>query len=161
MWYVAATKVREEESAVRNLTRQGFFTFLPMMTKTVRHARRSAVRRVPLFPGYVFLNGGKMERWRSVNGTRGILRLLTVCDRPAVVEPGFVEELIGLSGQDGLVDLQPRLTVGASVEFASGPLAQRIGHLLSLDDRGRATVLLQFLQSDVQVQTSAGNLLPA
>jgi transcriptional antiterminator RfaH len=116
---------------------------------------------VPLFPGYVFLDAAKAKRWRSVNGTRGVLRLLTVCDRPAVVEPGFVEELIGLSGQDGLVDLKPRLAPGARVEFAAGPLAQRIGHLLSLDDRGRATVLLRFLHSDAQVRTSAGNLLPA
>ncbi|MBN9074945.1 MAG: transcriptional activator RfaH [Rhizobiales bacterium] len=161
MWYVAATKAREEERALRNLTQQGFCAFLPMMERTVRHARRTALRTIPLFPGYVFIDGTRAARWRSVNGTKGITRLIVFSDRPAIVEPGFVEELIKLSRADGVIDLKPRLSIGARVEFAAGPMAQRIGHLLSLDDRGRATVLLRFLLSEVRVKTDAGNLLPA
>ena len=161
VWYVAATKAWEEEKARANLANQGFQVFLPKIRRMVRHARRSVLRSMPLFPGYVFVDGSKAQRWRSINGTLGVRHLITFDERPAVVEAGFVETLIGMSSQGGIVDLRSRLEVGDAVEFASGPMAGRIGRLVELDDRGRAAVLMELLSNQVRVRTALDALLPA
>jgi transcriptional antiterminator RfaH len=161
MWYVAATKPREEDRAVRHLTEQGFGTFLPRIRRTVRHARRCVPRSAPLFPGYVFIRGETATRWRSVNGTTGILHLITHGPKPAVVEAGFVEALQGAADGDGIVNLHASLRVGDRVEFSSGPMARRIGQLIALDDRGRAAVLMELLSGKIAVRTEVRDLLPA
>jgi transcriptional antiterminator RfaH len=161
MWYVAATRPREEDRAIRHLTEQGFRTFLPRIRRTVRHARRCVPRSVPLFPGYVFIYGETATRWRSVNGTVGVLHLITHGPKPAVVEAGFVETLQETTDGDGIVNLQASLKVGDRVEFSNGPMARRIGQLVALDDRGRAAVLMELLSGKIAVRTEVRDLLPA
>jgi len=63
-WYVVATKPRKEAVAALNLKNQGFCIFLPQMRRTVRHARRTLVRTIPLFPTYLFLEASSAGRWR-------------------------------------------------------------------------------------------------
>ena len=71
--YVVATKAGRERLAARQLQNQAFDVFLPLRNKSVRHARRIITRKVPLFPGYLFV---RMDidavRWRAVNGTIGV-----------------------------------------------------------------------------------------
>ena len=160
MWFVAATRALEEDRAFVHLTNQGFVPFLPKIRKTVRHARRTTVKSLPLFPGYLFIDGSRAERWRSVNGTQGVRHLITHDERPAVVEAGFVEALLAMSAPDGVVDLRSRINVGDTVEFASGPLARRIGLLVELDGRGRASVLMELLSGQVRVRTRARQASP-
>jgi len=161
MWYVAATRPREEDRAVRHLTEQGFRTFLPRIRRTVRHARRCIPRSAPLFPGYVFIHGETAARWRSVNGTAGVLHLIAYGAKPSVVEAGFVEALQQAADRDGFVEIRSSLKVGDRVEFVGGPMARRLGQLVALDDRGRAAVLMELLSSKVSVRTDVRDLLPA
>ncbi len=159
-WLAVATKPRKEAVAALNLDNQGFDVFLPQMRRTVRHARKVCVRTVPLFPGYLFLKASVGARWRSVNGTFGVASILSSGEAPAMVERGFVEALKARVGAGGIVDFSRDLRVGSHVELIDGPFARRIGTLAELDDRGRVTVLLEFLATRVPVRTTAKSLLP-
>jgi len=82
-WYVAAVQPGREDSAERHLARQGFATFAPRHLRTVRHARRAMTRKVPLFPGYLFVALDlARDRWRSVNGTFGVRGLVAAGPAP-------------------------------------------------------------------------------
>jgi transcriptional antiterminator RfaH len=160
-WFVVATKPQKEAVAALHLENQGFVVFLPRMRRTVRHARRTSVRAIPLFPGYLFLDALFAARWRSVNGTFGAARIVLAGENPAIVERGFVEALKARTGSDGILDFRSGFRRGDRVELVDGPLARRIGHLADLDEKGRVTVLLEFLAARVPVHTTVGNLLPA
>lgn len=160
-WFVVATKPRKEAQAAFNLSNQGFDVFLPQMRKTIRHARRTFVGAVPLFPAYLFLEASSAGRWRSVNGTMGVKHIITGGEHPLAVEPGFVEALICKADGNGVIDLNPGFGSGDAVELLEGPFARQIGRLIDLDARGRASVLMEFLAGSVPVHTTVDNLVRA
>jgi transcription antitermination factor NusG len=81
-WYVATTLPRKEHFAAANLTNQNYRSFLPLHLETRRRARQFRTVLAPVFPRYIFiiLDVGRL-RWRSVNGTLGVQRLITDGDR--------------------------------------------------------------------------------
>jgi transcriptional antiterminator RfaH len=161
-WFVVATQPRKEALASSQLQNQGFYTFLATRWKTVRHGRRSRNVLAPLFPGYLFASfDAGPATMRAVNGTRGIRHLLTNGEHPSVLPHGFVEMLASTLNSDGTVSQQPYLKPGDKVECACGPFARQIGHLLSLDDRGRVRVLLDLLGTHIPVRVSVTDILPA
>jgi transcription elongation factor/antiterminator RfaH len=150
-WYVIKSQPRKESLAVLNLHRQGFRTFLPRLTKTVRHARKTRTVQAPLFPGYLFTPLDPDRRqWRPINGTFGVQGLIMEGDRPQPVPAGVVEAILALTAAPGsadweTVDWAPRLEPGGRVRILTGPFADQLGTLRSLDDHGRAMVLLEIM----------------
>jgi transcriptional antiterminator RfaH len=153
-WFVAYTEVNGETRAARHLENQGLQTFLPRYRKLRRHARRIQTVLAPLFPRYVFvrLDLGR-DRWRSVNGTRGVQRLVCCGDRPAVVPAGVVEEIAARADAAGVVTLAPSgLRKGDRVRIVEGPLADVTGLFEEMTDARRVTLLLDVLGRPVRVQ---------
>jgi transcription elongation factor/antiterminator RfaH len=142
-WYAVALQPHADALAKAHLERQGFSVFAPMMLRTVRHARQFITRHAPLFPGYLFvqLDRGR-DRWRAVNGTRGVRGLLNADDGPARVPAAVIEELMALEAA------RAALPEGASLEVVAGPFAGFVGRLQRLDGAARVTVLLQLIGAD-------------
>jgi len=153
-WYVVCARPHAETRAFVHLKRQGFQTFLPLYRKTIRHARQFRTVNAPLFPRYLFvaLNLDR-DRWRSVNGTFGVSRLIMEGERPKSIRSGVVEHLIVATDPYGLVLAAPDLKPGEKVRFASGPFAGLVGELLALDDDGRVRVLLEVMGAQIPVRT--------
>lgn len=160
-WYVVQTQASAEARAVANLGQQGYETFCPRIRRRVRHARSVRSTCQPLFPGYVFVALDVLrDRWRSVNGTRGAVRLLTQGELPQPVPHGVVENLIARTGGDGAIDWAAELIPGQKVRLIDGPLADLTGHLESLDAAGRVHVLLKVMGRAVFVTTMTRQLAP-
>jgi transcriptional antiterminator RfaH len=166
-WYVVRTQPRKEAMAEINLHRQGFRTFLPRLTKTVRHARQTRTVRAALFPGYLFTPlDMTRDQWRRINGSFGVLSLIMGGEQPRPVPHGVVEELIALAGAPGsedwdTVDWGRRLTPGGPVRVLTGPFADQLGTLESLDDHGRARVLLEIMGAARMVTLEGRSLFAA
>ncbi|MEJ0027272.1 MAG: transcriptional activator RfaH [Rhizomicrobium sp.] len=161
-WYVLQTQPHAENRAIANLERQGFHVFCPRIRKTVRHAR--AVKQVfsPLFPGYVFLERDiAIESWRSVNGTFGVMRLITQGEAPQPVPHGIVEALQSRMGGDGAMNWAPSFKIGQAIRITEGPFTDLIGTLEQLDASGRVRVLLDLLGRAVSVALRQEALAPA
>lgn len=161
-WYVVQTQPRAEARAAANLGRQGYRTFCPRRRRTVRHARRATVALVPLFPAYVFLRLDlSRDLWRSVNGTRGVVRLVSNGDVPARVPRGVVESLEARTDAEGAMDWSSSLEAGRPVRILDGAFADLVGTLLELDAGGRVRVLLDLLGRPVSVALPCEILVPA
>lgn len=161
-WYVISTKPGSENIAEINLTKQGFLTWTPRQVRVVRHARRRQERRVPFFPGYLFvqMDIGR-QRWSLVNGTFGVRSLIMEGEMPLPCPPGLVEGLQELTDDDGIFNGTAMIEPGDPVRVVSGPMAEFAGTFLRLDGSGRARVLLKLLSSDIVVTLHAAKLTPA
>jgi len=151
-WYVAMTRPRKERVAEENLKRQEFRCFLPLHTVTTRHARKFATKAVPAFLGYIFvIISVEQQRWRSVNGTIGVARLLTANDKPVPVAPGVVETLVKSSDAKGALLFEPPLSAGDKVRLRSGPFADALGVLQRLDGAGRVALMLDLVNGRIRL----------
>lgn len=101
-FFVVQTLPAAEATAAINLRAQKFTTFYPTRAvdeKTAKRLRRlfsaNATGTVPIISGYIFTMFDRdQDRWRSINGTRGVKRILGDPERPTPVPIGAVEEMM-------------------------------------------------------------------
>jgi transcriptional antiterminator RfaH len=78
-WYVVRSATRQEARAERGLREQGFAVYLPCRTRFVSHARKREAKKVPLFPGYLFVGiDHESQSCGEVNDTDGVHKLVSV-----------------------------------------------------------------------------------
>ena len=153
-WFAVQSQCHREAGAAIQLRNQGFRVFLPLRARTCRHARRIDVRLVPFFPGYLFvaLDLGR-DRWRSVNSTYGVQRLVTSgCEsRPMPVPLGIIEALHCEADARGCLMADDGLRVGEPVRILAGPFSDIVGELVQLDEPGRTRLLIELLGAQIPV----------
>lgn len=163
-WFVVQTKRAKEVYAREHLRRQHFKTFLPRISVSSRRYGKTITNHVPLFPGYLFVTFDlDCPGWCSINGTRGVSRLLrSECGRPLALPQDFIMSLIGSCDASEIIRrCHFNLTVGEPIEVIVGPFAKQLGQLVSLDTRGRAQVLLSLMGTSVCVNLTATSLKSA
>lgn len=159
-WYVVYTQPRSEDRAAWHLQNQGFNCFLPRFLKTRSHARKKDTVLEPLFPRYLFVKfDADISRWRSINGSRGVVSLLTDGVRPLPVPDSFVERLRTECDETGITSLD-RIGVfakGSCVRVTSGPFVGQVGEVADVLDKGidRVRVLLRLLGVETCMQVPA------
>lgn len=159
-WYVVQTQPSREAGAAMQLRAQGFEPFLPMIRKAVRRRARLHNVIAPLFPRYLFVPlAASQNGWRAINGTFGVVRLVSFGDRPQPTPVGLVENMLALAGDDGVLDLSRDLQIGQSVRLVAGPFANAIGECERLDGNGRVRVLLGIMGGRVAVSVDREDLL--
>ncbi len=161
-WFLVHTLPRSETQAQMHLTWQGFSTHVPLVLKTVRHARKLRTVRAPMFPRYLFviLDLGR-DRWLSIRSTVGVSSLFVCGDRPIPVPAGIVEALIERTDESNLMRLDDGLATGQPVRILTGPFADFVGTLERLDEAGRVRVLLNMMGTAVPVALHRSALSPA
>ena len=161
-WYVAQTQPRKERLALEQLSNQAFETFCPMGRRARKIGKRRVITLEPFFPNYVFvrLDIGR-ERWRSVNGTIGVVRLVSFGAEPAPAPTGLVEHMQQLTGPDGELAFDDELGAGDEVRIVGGPLDALCGTLVTVAPKKRVTVLLELLSGATRVEVARNRLVPA
>jgi transcription elongation factor/antiterminator RfaH len=145
-WYAVHCASRREEYAAANLRHQNFRVFLPCHRKTRRHARKLETVRAPFFPGYLFVQfDAARDRWRAINGTYGVLRLVGSGDAPSIVPERIIAALQNECDAEGVLSRKQSFTAGQKLRVVAGPFADLIGTLERLDESGRVRVLLDFM----------------
>jgi transcriptional antiterminator RfaH len=150
-WYVVYTQTYQEARAELNLRRQGFEAFLPLVRRRRRHARRIDTVLAPLFPRYLFVQlDVSTQRWRAINGTFGVSRLVCNGDTPLAVPAGLVEEIRERCDKVGTIIGSPRpLVVGESVKVAMGRFD--LGGLFETQSgQDRVVLLIELLGREVR-----------
>lgn len=163
-WYAVHSLPHKEVSAKLQLQNQNFRAFLPRIRKTRRHARKLDTVLAPFFPRYLFvILDMERDRWRCVNSTIGVSRLVMQNDRPQVLPRGVVENLITCVNEDGLLsfDKEGRLKIGQRVELVEGPFVNQLGIIERLDSGERVRLLLDLMGQKVRVNVSSRDVMPA
>jgi transcription antitermination factor NusG len=144
------------------LKNQAFRVFLPRHLKNRRHARKVETISAPLFPRYLFaILDLTKDRWRSINGTVGVDRLLMCSGEPQAVPRGLVESLILAANADGTINFDFRMQEGQTIKVAAGPFVDLAGRLERLDGKGRVTVLLDILGGRIRVELPQALVAPS
>jgi transcriptional antiterminator RfaH len=159
---VVNTQARKERIAADNLRRQGYEVFLPVLSKTVRHARSVRLAFEAYFPGYLFVRFDlASQRWRPIESSVGVLRLIKAGNRPTPAPVGLVETLIERSGPDGLLRLEPEgLQPGQVVRITTGPFADSLAIVDRASGVERVRVLLTLLGQATAVSLARQDVVP-
>jgi transcriptional antiterminator RfaH len=160
-WICVRALPKKEFLAVQNLKIQSYRPFLPIVSKTIRHARKTTTVKAPLFPGYLFVRMNlSVEQWRPITGTLGVSQLIMQDGRPKPVPRGVVESLLQAMDEHGCTDFRQKVSVGDEVRLLSGPFFNFVGRLERMGPRGRVAVLLDVLGGQRLVQADKAALQP-
>jgi transcriptional antiterminator RfaH len=158
-WAVVNTHTHKEDLALKNLDRQGFTAYCPMIARRVRHARKFSEVHRPLFPGYIFvaMNPAK-DRWRPILSTFGVRNLLRRGERPSFIEPAFIEALKAREWEGVIARPGNGLTPGQEVQMNAGYFDGLTATILELNANERVTVLLNLLNGQVKAKVPVSNI---
>jgi len=158
-WFLVQTKPNSHRIAERNLSRQGFRTFLPLQEETKRARGKFITQMRPLFPGYLFVafdvqTGG----WRTVNSTYGITRLVSLGNAPTPVPLDLINQLILRCDEEGKLMPPKMFAPGDEVAVTKGPFADFIATIESVTPDRRVWVLMEIMGRETRVAMDAHNL---
>ena len=158
-WYLIQFKPNSYRLAERNLHRQGFETLLPMQKITRRKASRFVSNLKPLFPGYMFVRvNSDLAPWRTINSTIGVSRFVSFEGKLKPLPLQLISGLMLRCDASGTL-LPPRsLNEGDSVEMLTGPFANFIATVDTIDPEQRIWVLLDFMGQKTRMQVTADQL---
>jgi transcriptional antiterminator RfaH len=157
-WYVVQTRPQAEGKATTHLARQGFEIYFPRYLKRRRHARRIDMVAAPLFPRYLFVAiDVAVQRWRSVQSTIGVARLVCNGDRPAEVPDSIISNLRRGEDDRGFVRLEkaPAFKLGDKIRVLDGVFSSCLGLFEGMTDGERIAILLDMLGRKVKVVLDA------
>ncbi|WGD55353.1 transcriptional activator RfaH [Bradyrhizobium sp. CB1650] len=157
-WYVVQTRPHAEVKVAMHLGRQGFDIYIPRYLKRRRHARRVEMVAAPLFPRYVFVAiDVTAQRWRSIQSTFGVARLVCNGDYPAEVPESVIGGLRSSEDERGFVRLENRsvFRLGDKVRILDGAFSACLGLFEGMPDGERIAILLDMLGRKVRIVLDA------
>ena len=155
-WFILQFKPNSHHQAVKNLTRQGFETFLPLHDTTSRKLSRFINTSKPLFPGYMFIRFDKAEsEWYKINNTYGVSRLITFNSILKSIPTIFVDSLMKRYDLSGKLLPIKKLKKGDQVTVLSGPFANFIATVEKYEADHRIWILMDLMGRKTKIQTAS------
>jgi transcriptional antiterminator RfaH len=146
-WYPVQVRPNCLQIAKRNLIRQGFYVFGPRERIMKPWRGRYRQTEALLFPGYIFVGFDPKEApWRAINATYGVIRLVTFGEGyPRAVPQDLITNLQIRCDASGLLRPPEDLCEGDLVRVTSGPFAELVSRVESLDGDTRVSMLFDFM----------------
>jgi transcriptional antiterminator RfaH len=163
-WYVVETQPHAENRAALNLRRQGFETYLPRYRKQRRHARRVEIVGTPLFPRYLFVAiDVATQRWRAIQSTFGVIRLVTNGDVPALIAGDVVDGLKKREDDQGFVHIGNNsvFASGQKIRVLDGAFEACLGLFEGIAESERVAILLDILGRKVRIVLDVASVVAA
>ena len=121
-WYVLHTKSRFENVVTNALAKKSTEVFLPKIQVKSKRRDRNIMIRVPLFPGYIFVQSDlRPEHHIEILKTAGAVRLIGNKDGPVPVPLETVESLKIMTQTDHPVTTGNHFKRGDNVIVVRGP----------------------------------------
>lgn len=155
-WCVAMTKPQQGDLAVKNLERQGFRVFNPLLRE---HKGKRVITKA-MFPGYLFVEllVGEESEWKSAHYSFGVQRVIhATLDRPSYLPTGFVENLLLAGGVIDHFEEVIKFQKGNQLIVTEGPFAGQVG-ICHWSGEKRVAILLSLLGRQTIVVSEPSNL---
>lgn len=162
-WYLIHTKPRMEKQAEENLNRQGYETYLPMVTIRRRRNNRYINIVEAFFPRYLFIHlNSKTDNWAPIRSTPGVSRLIQFGGIPAIAPVELISVLKANEDDLGFQETEKReMKTGDKVTIIDGPFAGYNGIYNKKKSTERVTILLDIVGKRSEVSISEHDLLLA
>ena len=159
-WFLAQLKPNCANIAQRNLSRQGFETFLPLEKATKARGRKFVSVMRPLFPGYMFVAFDmKQGHWHAINSTYGVSRLVSFGDKPREVPRGLVRQL-QMRCEDDIFNVpKPTFQAGDAVTMTNGPFANFAAEVEKMTPNERVWVLIDLMGRQTRLVVGQNEIL--
>jgi transcriptional antiterminator RfaH len=143
-WFIAQIKPNSYNTAIQNLERQGFETFLPEMKITQRQKNKFVVKNVYVFPGYMFVCFDPyITTWTKINSTYGVSKILAFNKKPSEISSNLILEMKIRYKINSSSTQKEKLQEGDSIKFSSGPFTDLIAKVESVEGKNRIWILLE------------------
>ena len=140
-WYAIHAQTRKESEVKIALQRQGLEIFLHQATVPSRRRDRKIMLRVPLFPGYLFINARLTTKiFHKIIKAHNVFRLLGN-GRPALIPEAEVEALKTIVSGERPYYPWTLLEKGKRVRVIDGPLTGVEGIILEMRAQKRRLVV--------------------
>lgn len=162
-WYLVYCKPRAETTARRNLERQGYTTYLPLLRQRRRRKGRNVSVVGPMFPRYLFiLLNQETDNWGPIRSTLGVVSVVRFGQTPAAISDRLIELFRRQEDADGVQVWSPEeYQRGMKVRITSGGFAGYEGIFVARTGRERVTVLLEVLGREARASVDLGAIEPA
>lgn len=153
-WIVVYTQPLKEKQAQQHLLDQDYEVYMPCFKKTRRHARKIQETLAPLFPRYIFVSiDSATTKWRSINGTRGVVQVLMNQQQPSIIADQIINDLKAREDADGLVSANSLelFSIGEKVRVLDGAFKDYTATFSAMNDKDRVELLLSFLGRETKV----------
>ena len=150
-WYALHTNYQHEKAVARILTQKRFDIFLPLYDVAHRWKDRTKQLSLPLFPCYVFIQGG-LDRRLEVLNTPGVFGFVGWSGRAAAIPEAEIEAVLRMIESSLKVEPHPFLKCGDWVRVKSGPLQGIEGILVRKKNLFRLVLSVEMLQKSVAVE---------
>jgi transcriptional antiterminator RfaH len=115
----------------------------------------------PMFPGYLFARFDYTAVNRRIRQSPGISGFVQFGNRLALLPDALVSEIKDRTGDEEIVEVNPTLKPGESVQIAQGPfqgLEALVIRLISA--RERVEILIEWMGRSLRAEASVADLLP-
>ena len=159
-WFILQFKSNSHHQAAKNLNRQGFETFLPLVEITSQRTSRFVNTSKPLFPGYMFIKFDRAEsKFHKINNTYGVSRLITFNSILKSIPTSFVNNLMKRYDLSGKLIPIKKLKKGDHVTILKGPFANFIATVEKYEADQRIWILMDLMGREAKIQTPSDNLI--
>jgi len=158
-WYALYTLPQNERSVSAHLELREIESYLPTYETVRRWKNRQQVKIVlPLFPSYLFVRVGRMERGRVFN-CPGVVRMVGNSRGPIPISEATIEFLRS-DLCSGRAEPYRELVVGERVRIKDGSMRGVEGTLTRKNDKLRFILSVEMIQRCVAVEIDADCLEP-
>jgi transcription antitermination factor NusG len=158
-WWVLYTRHQHEKTVAEMLSEKGFEVFLPLYESIRRWKDRKKLLNLPLFPCYVFVQGG-IDRRLQVVTTPGIYTILFHGERVAIVPEAEIQAIRRVVEGKFRVEPHPFLKCGERVRVTRGSLEGVEGILVRKKNLCRLVISVDMMAQSVAVEIDATDVEP-
>ena len=159
LWYAVYTCANHERRVADQLADREVEHFLPQYDSVRQWKDRKVRLRLPLFPGYVFVQLALRDRLRVLE-VPGVVRFVGFDGRPVSVAADEITRIREFLDRGLRAEPHRYLTAGKKVTVNSGPLAGMQGILLRRKGKLRVVISVKAVQQSLAVEVDAMDLEP-
>ena len=160
IWVLIYTKPKQEKKANENLQKQGFKTFLPLISTS--NNKSDIKSQVPVFPRYIFvqINLG-LDNWASINSSYGVSHIVMFGETFTSVSPSIIRLIQERLNEEGIY--KENISVvnykkGDSLTIKEGLFGGVEAIFLSDKPKYRVRLLLKLLNTTVISEISKSDI---
>jgi len=158
-WYALHTRHQHEKSVAELLTSKGFEVFLPLYSTVHRWKDRAKQLSLPLFPCYVFLQGG-LDRKMQVITTPGVHGVVGTAGHAGIIPELEIAAIRLAIESKSSIEPYPFLQCGDRVRITSGSLAGLEGILVRKQSQTRLVLSVDMIGRSVALEVDLSMVEP-